>query len=141
MSRTVDPVPFKNDDEKYARWLCANPHGIVLNVRDDQRAPTVLHSGSCGMISGLPSPGPGKTWTHGLYRKLCSLSRERLVQWAHHAGHEQVKFCLCLGRTLKPTTGRRRSAVLNGSVVYDHHCCLRLSVWAFTGTNRSGGTI
>ena len=71
---------FCDDDEGYLQWIGANPDGYVLNTfRKPAASYLILHRGTCGSISGIPSRG--QQWTTG-YIKVCAAERTELERWA-----------------------------------------------------------
>ena len=84
-------IEFKNDENGYFKWLAANPHGFVLNVRaiPDSKY-VVLHRASCGQISSTKrSPG---AYTCNAFRKWGGKSIEELRAAAKREGRQDGTF-------------------------------------------------
>jgi uncharacterized protein (TIGR00725 family) len=81
---------FIDDDQGFQQWMTAHPQGYILNCHREPKATyLVLHTAQCWTLNQLPEGG--SSWTT-MYRKVCSMDRAALIQWANHIGG-QPKLC------------------------------------------------
>lgn len=78
---------YRNNEDGYFEWIAANPEGFVLNARQSP-GPSylVIHSASCGHISGHASKYAQNAFTGRDYIKVCSIDIEELRAWARSLG-------------------------------------------------------
>jgi hypothetical protein len=83
---------FESDDEGYGAWLCANPHGYVLNVAAHRaKAVATLHRAACPTVT-TARRGQVMTGTP----KVCDTSRQELHRWAVIQDTESSSCRRCL---------------------------------------------
>ncbi len=83
---------FRDNDRGYLTWTSAHPEGYVINIqRSLNPADARLHRADCRTINGQPARG--RTWTEGLYIKVCSVSAPNLLDWASAHARSGIPRC------------------------------------------------
>jgi len=81
---------FRNDEQGYFDWIAKHPDGFVLN---SERKPVprylVLHTASCGHISGHTKNYARNASTGRNYIKICSESIQEIEVWTLSIGAAQ----------------------------------------------------
>jgi hypothetical protein len=93
-SEKINVQHFIDNDAEYLHWKATHPEGFVVNCyRNPTPGSLTLHRATCSTISKLQANA--NDWTKG-YRKVCSLSRTALQNWAQQEIHGSLKPCgLC----------------------------------------------
>lgn len=70
---------FENDETGYLQWVNENPDGFVINSpKQPGSFPEMLHRASCAHIT----TDRHTNYTTTSFKKICSLDRQELVEWA-----------------------------------------------------------
>jgi hypothetical protein len=76
------------DDTEFLHWLDAHPTGFVLNCyRKPSASYLQLHRTTCRTLRGLAN------YAGGDYRKVCSVHRNEIEQWASERTGGAVTLC------------------------------------------------
>ena len=81
---------FHDQDEAYAGWMAAHPHGYVLNLRA-QGVPT-LHRVGC---HSLRTSGAARSGTPTSVPKVCATDRAAIEAWARAEGRRFLSCAEC----------------------------------------------
>ncbi|PCI97517.1 MAG: hypothetical protein COB14_08925 [Alphaproteobacteria bacterium] len=86
-------VEFKDNDEKYFKWLSQHPSAYVINTRRVIDAEyMVLHKSTCFHISTYSKRASSGAFTENLYINICSSSMKSLSLWAENNGRKDGSF-------------------------------------------------
>jgi hypothetical protein len=83
---------FDHDEEGYAEWLEANPHGFVLNsYRRPKRGYLILHRAACKSVSRTAEP-PVR-WTTSDFIKVCATNVVDIEAWCRKETGGNLQPC------------------------------------------------
>jgi hypothetical protein len=83
---------FIDDNEGYLDWIEKNRSGYVVNCyKNPSPKCLILHKSTCNTIRNA-TRGPGN-WTNNQYIKVCSLDKQKLVEWAKLTANGELHSC------------------------------------------------
>jgi hypothetical protein len=83
-----DLITLPTQEEQYAVWVAAHPHGHVINAHKTHSVQMLWHRADCGHIQ----PDGILHWVTGSYLKACSLNAGALAVWAK-GRPEALTYC------------------------------------------------
>ena len=87
-------ITYENEEEAYQRWMKNNQAGFVLNSPKQRSVNPhlMLHKASCFHIQPTDDRWD---YTTGAYKKICSLSKQELIDWAKKTSSDFNQCTTC----------------------------------------------